>query len=102
MADRFYLNCPLAPGSVELHGAEARHLAVVCRLHAGDQVYLFNGDGHQYPAQIASVDRQRVKLEVLGVESPACEPAIRIQVAAPVPKGERAHFLIEKLTELGV
>ena len=80
MANRFYLNCPLAAGPVELRGAEAHHLAVVCRLHAGDPVYLFNGDGHQYPAQVVSADRRLVELEVLAVESPRGEPAIRVQV----------------------
>jgi 16S rRNA (uracil1498-N3)-methyltransferase len=102
MADRFYLNCPLAPGPIELLGAEAHHLAMVCRLHAGDQVYLFNGDGHQYRARIVSVTRHLVNLEVSVVESPARELPIRVQVAAPIPKGDRAQFLIEKLTELGV
>jgi 16S rRNA (uracil1498-N3)-methyltransferase len=102
MADRFYLNCPLVPGPVELRGPEAHHLAVVCRLHVDDPVYLFNGDGNQYPARIVSVSRRLVRLEVLGVESPIREPLIRVHVAAPVPKGDRAQFLIEKLTELGV
>ncbi len=50
MAERFYVNCALKPGPVVLHGAEAHHLATVCRLRPGDAVSLFNGDGRQYPA----------------------------------------------------
>jgi 16S rRNA (uracil1498-N3)-methyltransferase len=102
MADRFYLNCPLVVGPIELGGAEAHHLAAVCRLRPGDQVYLFNGDGRQYVARIASANRDLVKLEISAVESPDRELPIGIQVAAPVPKGDRAQFLVEKLTELGV
>jgi 16S rRNA (uracil1498-N3)-methyltransferase len=102
MADRFYVNCDLAPGPVVLGGPEARHLATVCRLRPGDPVCLFNGDGHEYPGRVAEVTRRSVTVEVLGVESPDREVGFRLEVAAPLPKGDRAQFLLEKLTELGV
>lgn len=101
MADRFYVNCPLAPGPVEVGGPEAHHLAVVCRLRAGDAVCLFNGDGRQYPAEVREVGRRVVMLEVRAVETPIREHPFRLEIAAPLPKGDRAQFLIEKLTELG-
>jgi 16S rRNA (uracil1498-N3)-methyltransferase len=102
MAERFYVNSPLAPGPVILEGAEAHHLATVCRLRPGDAVCLFNGDGRQYPATVAEVGRRRVALEVASVEAPARELGFRLEVAAPLPRGDRAQFLVEKLTELGV
>ena len=102
MAERFYLNCGLAPGLVELDGPEAHHLATVCRLHPGDRVYLFNGDGHQYPAEVVATERRRVSLRIVGVETPGRELGFRLEVAAPLPKGDRGQFLVEKLTELGV
>jgi len=102
MADRFYINCPLAPGPVAVDGSEAHHLAVVCRLRPGDAVCLFNGDGRQYPAEVRAVGRRVVVLEVRAVEAPVREHPFRLEIAAPLPKGDRAQFLIEKLTELGV
>jgi len=102
MAKRFYVNCPLAAGRVKIHGPEAHHLAGVMRLRPGDPVCLFNGDGHEYPATVLAVDRHSVDLEVIGVESPHRELSFRLEVAAPLPKGDRAQFLLEKLTELGV
>ncbi len=102
MAERFYVNCELRPGPVLVQGAEAHHLAVVCRLRPGDAVCLFNGDGHQYPARIEEISRREVSLEVLGVEGPARELPFRLEIAAPLPRGDRAQFLLEKLTELGV
>ena len=102
MAERFYVNCELSPGPVRLQGAEAHHLAVVCRLRAGDAVCLFNGDGRQYPARIEEVNRRDVSLEVIAVESPERELPFRLHIAAPLPRGDRAQFLLEKLTELGV
>lgn len=102
MAERFYVNWPLAPGPVELDGAEAHHLRAVCRLGPGDRVYLFNGDGRQYPAEVAAVGKRGVRLEVRGAEAPPRELGFRLEVAVPLPKGDRAQFLVEKLTELGV
>ena len=102
MADRFYVNCPLQPGLVCLQGAEAHHLATVCRLHPGDVVCLFNGDGHEYPARVEQVTKQCVFLAVLGAETTSRELGFHIEIAAPLPKGDRAQFLLEKLTELGV
>ncbi len=102
MAERFYVNCALQPGPVLVQGAEAHHLAVVCRLRAGDAVCLFNGDGHQYLARIEEVNRREVSLQVFAVESPIRELPFRLHVAAPLPRGDRAQFLLEKLTELGV
>jgi 16S rRNA (uracil1498-N3)-methyltransferase len=102
MADRFYINCPLAAGLITVEGPEAHHLATVCRFRPSDQVCLFNGDGYEYPARVVSVARHAVTLEILTVASPQREAEIHIEVAAPLPKGDRAQFLMEKLTELGV
>jgi 16S rRNA (uracil1498-N3)-methyltransferase len=102
MADRFYLNCPLAPGLVAVAGPEAHHLATVCRVRPGDPVCLFNGDGHEYPATVCVVSRREVVVQVRAVETPVREVGVPIEVAAPLPKGDRASFLLEKLTELGV
>lgn len=102
MADRFYINWPLAPGTIVLEGPEAHHLVTVRRFRPGDVVCLFNGDGREYPAEVEEAGRRHVVLRVLGRESPAREVGFRFEVAAPLPKGDRADFLIEKLTELGV
>jgi 16S rRNA (uracil1498-N3)-methyltransferase len=102
MADRFYVNCALGPGLVRLEGPEAHHLRVVCRLHPGDAVCLFNGDGSEYSARVTSLDRRGVVLQVEGAAEPLRELSCRLEVAAPLPKGDRAQLLLEKLTEWGV
>jgi 16S rRNA (uracil1498-N3)-methyltransferase len=102
MAERFHVNCELAPGLVTVRGPEAHHLGTVCRVRPGDAVCLFNGDGRQYPARVVEVTRRDVTVEVLGIEEPGRELPFGLHVAAPLPKGDRAQFLVEKLTELGV
>jgi 16S rRNA (uracil1498-N3)-methyltransferase len=101
MAERFYVNQVLAAGPIMLQGPEAHHLATVCRLRPGDRVCLFNGDGREYTAELVAVARRSVDLQVLAAEEPQRELGFRLEVAAPLPKGDRAQFLLEKLTELG-
>jgi 16S rRNA (uracil1498-N3)-methyltransferase len=101
MAERFYLNWPLHPGPVELTGPEAHHLATVSRLRAGDAIALFNGDGQEYPARVAAVGRKAVTLDVQDARRPDRELPFDLEIAAPLPKGDRGQFLVEKLTELG-
>jgi 16S rRNA (uracil1498-N3)-methyltransferase len=102
MAERYYVNSPLGPGPVALTGAEAHHLASVCRIRPGDEVILFNGDGGEYPARVLGTSRQRVELEAGDRQRADRELPWPVVVACPLPKGDRGAFLVEKLTELGV
>ncbi len=102
MSERFYVESDLVIGPFELTGPEAHHLAAVCRLRPGDSVVLFNGRGEEYPGRISQVGKKSVLVEVLGVDRPQREVGFRLEVAAPLPRGDRADFLIEKLTEVGV
>src|ERR1700683_3875871 len=100
MSERYYFSNALAPGPVELEGPEAHHLAAVCRRRPGDAVCLFNGDGREYAARVVAVERRHVRLEVVDVTAPSRELLFALEVAAPLPKGDRGWFLVEKLTEL--
>jgi 16S rRNA (uracil1498-N3)-methyltransferase len=102
MSERFYLSCSLQPGPILLDGPEAHHLATVCRLRVGDEVFLFNGDGREYSARVSHVARREVALEIHGARQPEREMPFSLEVAAPLPKGDRSQFLVEKLTEIGV
>lgn len=102
MADRFYTPDPLAPGEYVLTGAEAHHLATVRRFGPGDRVVLFNGDGHDHPADVVAADRKRTLLNVLPAVAADRELLFPLEIAAALPKGDRGDFLVEKLTELGV
>src|SRR5436305_13489202 len=101
MADRYHVEQPLSPGPFLLEGPEAHHLAAVCRVRPGQQVCLFNGDGHEYPAEVVATSKCNVALKVLSAASPRRELGFPLLVAVPLPRGDRAQFLVEKLTELG-
>lgn len=102
MSQRFYTSSDLHPGLVILQGPEAHHLAHVCRYQIGDGIVLFNGNGCEYPARVTRVDRRSVELEITSEQQPQRELPFPLEIAVAVPKGERADWMIEKLTELGV
>jgi 16S rRNA (uracil1498-N3)-methyltransferase len=85
----------LAPGVVTLPTEENRHVRRVLRLGTGDAIRLFDADGYEADGTLTS-DNATVG-EVIRRERPH-----RVTVAAAVPKGERADWLVEKLGELGV
>jgi 16S rRNA (uracil1498-N3)-methyltransferase len=102
MAERFYTNCSLQLGLVVLTGPEAHHLATVCRLRPGSPVCLFNGDGRDYRGQVLAVEKRSVTIEIEQVITVERELPFQLEMAAPLPRGDRAQFLVEKLTEIGV
>lgn len=102
MSERFYFPDPLSPGPITLTGPEAHHMAHVLRLKAGAEITLFNGDGNEYPARLDKVNKSHIEASVLGVQATSRERLRQVTIACPLPKGDRAMFLIEKLTELGV
>jgi 16S rRNA (uracil1498-N3)-methyltransferase len=102
VSDRFFFDGPLGPGDVTLEGPEAHHLTAVRRFTVDDAVTLFNGDGREYPARIVQVGKKWVTVQVTGVLTPDRELGFPLHIASALPKGDRADFLIEKLTELGV
>ncbi len=102
MADRFFVEEQLSPGDFTLEGPEAHHLATVRRFSPGENVTLFNGDGREYPAQILAIEKKRVLVHIgEGIDANR-ELGFVLHIASALPKGDRADFLIEKLTELGV
>ena len=81
------------------HGAKI--MATVRRFAPGDRVILFNGDGQDRPAEVVAADRKQAVLTVLPALAVDRELPFPLVVASALPKGDRADFLIEKLTELG-
>ncbi|HWL09279.1 MAG TPA: RsmE family RNA methyltransferase [Planctomicrobium sp.] len=101
MPDRFYL-----PGtwssSVELEGTEAHHLANVLRAKPGDQVELFNGEGGSAVAEVRTVKKRTVQLQLVSEPRQSSPPKTELVLAVASPKGDRLRWMIEKMTELGV
>lgn len=102
MSERFYVADSLECGPYSIVGGEAHHLAQVLRIQVGDNITLFNGNGHEYRAEVENVHKNQVAVNIVDDSVVNRERTRHITIACPLPKGDRAGFLIEKLTELGV
>ena len=102
MSERFYVAGPIELGEFAITGAEAHHIATVRRFADGDRITLFNGSGSEYTAEVVHAAKKSISLNVLAALPVDRELPYPIVVASALPKGDRADFLIEKLTELGV
>ena len=103
--ERFFFSQPLqldtAGQTVELDGSEAHHLLHVLRAKVGDRVGLFNGDGDEALADVKRIGKRSADLFVTEAWTTQTE-ARRLTLATALPKGDRARWLVEKATELGV
>jgi 16S rRNA (uracil1498-N3)-methyltransferase len=89
----------LRPGEVELNAASARHVRDVLRLGTGTELELFDAAGRVARGEIVATE-PRVIVRVGEIRS-VTRSTPHITIAAAVPKGERADWMIEKLSELG-
>lgn len=87
-------------GEVNLEPEVAHHVRDVLRLGRSEPVEIFDAEGGMGAGVIASVDAGEVRVRIDEIRPQAQRPG-RLIVAAAVPKGHRADWLIEKLSEVG-
>lgn len=91
----------LAREVATVEGESHHHLFRVKRHQAGDELRVVDGAGNARVARIESIGKREARI-ALGAAAPANEPATRVELFVAVPKPERAAWLVEKATELGV
>jgi 16S rRNA (uracil1498-N3)-methyltransferase len=100
---RFYVEAPaLDDGRVELTGALAHRLTRVLRLHAGDEIALFDGSGREARVRLDAMSERAVRGVVMERYDGAPEPPVRVHLYQAIAKGDRFDWLLEKGTELGI
>jgi 16S rRNA (uracil1498-N3)-methyltransferase len=92
----------LAPGTLAVTGEDHHYLFRVLRMRAGDQVTLFDGEGRQASAEVATIGARTADLRVgEPTVAPSASPA-RLTVLLSVIKGEGMDVCLPRLVELGV
>lgn len=96
----------LAPGvlqqdEVTLEGDVFHHLVRVRRLEAGETLQVVDGEGHCRAARLGEIGKKSARL-VLLEKLPARDPERRLHLMVGALRPERASWLVEKATELGV
>ena len=89
--------------TVTLSAEETRHLRDVLRLRAGDQVRIFDGEGHEFQAEIYEIARTSTALKIIAeVRPPSEESPLRLTLAAAMLKSDKFDLVVQKAVELGV
>jgi len=78
------------------------HVARVLRLERGHPLILFNGDGREYEATLASLGKHAVSAEIGDAHLVDRESPLDITLAQGVARGEKMDWILQKATELGV
>ncbi|MBW8182585.1 16S rRNA (uracil(1498)-N(3))-methyltransferase [Shewanella nanhaiensis] len=100
---RIYQASPLQIGNqVELDDEPASHIGRVLRMNAGEQISLFNGDGHEYLSEITSASKKNVSVKVLSSTLNESESPLHLHLGQVISRGDRMDFTIQKSVELGV
>lgn len=100
---RIYQDQPLAlDSSIELDTEAASHIGRVLRMSQGEQLSLFNGDGHDYLANIDSANKRHVLVTIISVIPNNSESPLNIHLGQVISRGDRMDFTIQKSVELGV
>ncbi|OOF84044.1 16S rRNA (uracil(1498)-N(3))-methyltransferase [Rodentibacter ratti] len=86
----------------QLSDEAANHVGRVLRMTEGEQIELFDGSNHIYPARIIEAGKKSVKVDILGREFVDKESNLKIHLGQVISRGERMEFTIQKSVELGV
>ncbi len=99
---RLHTDRPLAPGEpTGLDGRAAHYLGRVLRVAPGQNVVLFNGDGHDYACTVERVRKDAAELTVRSRLPAKPESPLKITLVQAVSRGERMDQTLQKCTELG-
>jgi 16S rRNA (uracil1498-N3)-methyltransferase len=99
---RFYCPQPLAAGLTIALPDPVAHHAWVVRLQPGAELTLFNGDGGEYLAELAALDKKGASARILAFVERDRELPYEITLAQALPEAAKMDWIIEKAVEMGV
>ena len=97
-----YFYVPDAANQVELPAEEATHALRVLRLRGGDEIFLMDGEGSFYRAEVTAASSKRCLYEIKEnmPQKRAWKGHIHLAIA-PTKMMERIEWMAEKATEIG-
>ncbi len=85
-----------------LENGEFRHCVQVLRHKVGDRIWLFNGKGVVYSAEIRKITKNSAECQILSTQSVQNPVVTEISVAFGLLKSKALDLLIRELTSQGV
>jgi 16S rRNA (uracil1498-N3)-methyltransferase len=92
----------LAADTVTVEGPQARQIALVLRMRAGDEVTLCDGEAAEARCRLTSITPHRVTMQVLRRAANVAEATLRIHLYPALVRAPRLELVLQKATELGV
>ena len=103
MKEARYFYVPDAANQTELPAEEAMHALRVLRLKGGDEIFLMDGVGNFYRAQVTIAATRNCYYEILEQLPQERQWQGKVHLAiAPTKMLDRIEWMIEKATEVGV
>ena len=98
-----YFYVPDAAQQTELPPDECVHAVRVLRLTIGDELFLMDGVGNYYRAQVTSASSHHCGYEILETLPQQCQWQGNVHLAiAPTKMMDRMEWMTEKITEIGI
>jgi 16S rRNA (uracil1498-N3)-methyltransferase len=105
-APRFFVRLDLAPAHVgttmPLPEAAAHHAVRVVRLGLGDALTLFDGNGGEYEATIAAVDKRGASVRIDAHHAVERESPLAVTLVQAIAANDAMDYAMRKATEMGV
>lgn len=103
MKEERYFYVPDAETSTELPQDEAVHATRVLRIKEGDGIFLMDGNGSFYKAQITMATNKRCSYKIIEKLPQETIWKGKIHIAmAPTKMMDRVEWMAEKITEIGI
>ncbi|HRX58035.1 MAG TPA: RsmE family RNA methyltransferase [Eubacteriales bacterium] len=88
--------------TARITGDDAKHIARVLRMHAGETLSLCDGAGMEYDARITAVSPDEVLCSIGEPRPSLVESPCRVTLFQCLPKAGKFETVVQKCTELGV
>ena len=85
-----------------LTGPDVKHIRTVLRLKPGDEIFLFDGSGMEYRAQITESTLRAITLSILEQLFSISESPVQITIGQAVLKARKMDNIVRQITELGI
>ena len=85
-----------------IDGTDVKYLTHVLRSSLGDEITLLDGTGKGYKGKIASINKNKIEVQIKEAIKMETESSIDITLAQGIPKAEKMEIVIQKTTELGI
>jgi 16S rRNA (uracil1498-N3)-methyltransferase len=101
------MNLFYIPGLIEsepvLNQDETLHCTKVLRKQAGDNIYITDGQGNLYEAEILAIEKKNTFLKIVDKKSDYSKRKYFLHIAiAPTKNIDRFEWFLEKATEIGI